>query len=231
MKPTTNLIATRSTAFRGIPSTLRPFLVSRFYATQQGLGATPQGPKRRAVTPFNDNGHVPWTKLSVGEKAARATQQSFNFGMILVGLVLTSGVGYFLWTDVFSPDSKISNFNRAVDKIRSDQRILEIMGDAKKITAHGEETLNKWRRARPVASSETTDARGDQHIMMHFYVDGPKNNGIARLHMVKYRGHSDYVYKYLFVDVQGHERIYLEHEDSSSSKDGKKFSLFGVKWS
>jgi import inner membrane translocase subunit TIM21 len=25
------------------------------------------------------------------------------------------------------------------------------MGDAKKITAHGEETLNKWRRARPVA--------------------------------------------------------------------------------
>ncbi|KAF5000617.1 hypothetical protein FGRMN_1649 [Fusarium graminum] len=229
MKPTTNLIATRSTAFRGIPSTLRPFLVSRYYATQQGLGATPQGPKRRAVTPFNDNGQVPWTKLSVGEKAARATQQSFNFGMILVGLVLTSGVGYFLWTDVFSPDSKISNFNRAVDKIRSDQRILEIMGDAKKITAHGDETFNKWRRARPVASSETTDARGDQHIMMHFYVDGPKNNGIARLHMVKYRGHSDFVYKYLFVDIKGHERIYLEHEDSSS-KDGKKFSLFGVKW-
>lgn len=49
--------------------------------------------------------------------------------------------------------------------------------------------------------------------------------------MVKYRGHNDYVYKYLFVDVPGHERIYLEHEDSSSSKDGKKFSLFGVKWS
>lgn len=89
MNPTTNLLATRSTAFRGIPTTLRPFLASRYYATQQGLGTTAQGPKRRAVTPFNDNGHVPWKNLSVAEKAARATQQSFNFGMILVGLVLT----------------------------------------------------------------------------------------------------------------------------------------------
>jgi import inner membrane translocase subunit TIM21 len=25
------------------------------------------------------------------------------------------------------------------------------MGDSKKITAHGDETFNKWRRARPVA--------------------------------------------------------------------------------
>ncbi|RBR10560.1 uncharacterized protein FIESC28_09424 [Fusarium coffeatum] len=229
MNPTTNLLATRSIAFRGIPTTLRPFLASRYYATQSGLGTTAQGPKRRAVTPFNDNGHVPWKDLSVPEKAARATQQSFNFGMILVGLVLTGGVGYFLWTDVFSPDSKISNFNRAVDKIRNDPRIIDIIGDSKKITAHGDETFNKWRRARPVASSETTDARGDQHIMMHFYVDGPKNNGIARLHMVKYRGHSDFVYKYLFVDVRGHERIYLEHEDTSA-KNGKKLSFFGVKW-
>ena len=60
-------------------------------------------------------------------------------------------MGYFLWTDVFSPDSKISNFNRAVDKIRSDPRIIDIIGDSKKITAHGDETFNKWRRARPVA--------------------------------------------------------------------------------
>jgi import inner membrane translocase subunit TIM21 len=47
--------------------------------------------------------------------------------------------------------------------------------------------------------------------------------------MVKYRGHSDFVYKYLFVDVRGHERIYLEHEDTSA-KNGKKLSFFGVKW-
>lgn len=73
--------------------------------------------------------------------------------MIMVGPVLIeqSGVAYFLWTDVFSPDSKTSQFNRAVDKIKKDQRCIEIFGDSKKIRAHGEETMNKWRRARPVA--------------------------------------------------------------------------------
>lgn len=169
MKPTTSLLAIRPTTILGAPPALRSLFVPRhYYSTQNSLGttATP-GPKRRTVTPFNDDGFVPWNELSAGEKAARATQQSFNFGMILVGLVLTvccphvlafynpnsiqGGVGYFLWHDVFSPDSKISQFNRAVDKIKDDPRCLELLGDPKKIRAHGEETFNKWRRARPVA--------------------------------------------------------------------------------
>jgi mitochondrial import inner membrane translocase subunit TIM21 len=67
---------------------IRPFLL-RQYATQTSLGTTPQGPKRKKVTAFNDDGHVPWSELSTGEKASRATQQSFNFGMIITGIVLT----------------------------------------------------------------------------------------------------------------------------------------------
>ncbi len=49
--------------------------------------------------------------------------------------------------------------------------------------------------------------------------------------MVKLPGHSDYEYKYLFVDVKGHDRVYLENADASRSGAGKKsFSMFGVKW-
>lgn len=69
-----------------------PSLMRRTYATQHSLGATgaaSSGPRRKSVTPFNDDGHVPWSELSAGEKAARATQQTFNFGLILVGIVLT----------------------------------------------------------------------------------------------------------------------------------------------
>ncbi|KAM6521121.1 mitochondrial import inner membrane translocase subunit tim21 [Fusarium solani] len=216
MKPTTFLIPIRSTVFVGCPSKLQPLLLSRCYATHKGVGATPQGPKRRAVTPFNDTGYVPWSQLSVAEKAGRATQQTVNFGMILIGLVLTGGVTYFMWTEVFSPDSKISNFNRAVDRIKDDPRCLELLGDAKKISAHGDETFNKWRRARPVA-------------YVHG-VEGPLNNGVARLHMIRHRGQGDYEYKYFFVDVKGHERVYLEHEETAASKIGKKLSFFGVKW-
>lgn len=52
---------------------------------------------------------------------------------------------------MFSPDSKTSQFNRAIDKIKKDPRCIELFGNPKKIIAHGEETANKWRRARPLA--------------------------------------------------------------------------------
>ncbi|KAK0390970.1 hypothetical protein NLU13_0472 [Sarocladium strictum] len=225
-------VNTVAMALRPILPALRPIPASsRLYATQNSLGAAPApGPRRRTVTAFNDDGFVPWNELSAGEKAARATQQSFNFGMIIAGVVLTGGVGYFLWTDVFSPDSRTAQFNRAVDRIKQDPRCIEILGDAKKITAHGEETANKWRRARPISTLEKSDAQGD-HLMMHFHVDGPRQNGIAHVHLIRPRGHDEYEYKHLYLDTKGHERIYLERADSNRSAGKKALSLFGVKWS
>ena len=61
-------------------------------------------------------------------------------------------------------------------------------------------------------------------------VDGPLRSGIAQLHMVKRRGQSEYEYKYLFVDVKGHERIYLENADSSGARPKRQFNFLGVKW-
>lgn len=60
-------------------------------------------------------------------------------------------MAYFLYEDVFSSDSKTAYFNRAVDRIRKDPQCLALLGEGSKITAHGEETANKWRRARPIA--------------------------------------------------------------------------------
>lgn len=149
-----------------IPALL-PLAARRNYATPGGSSSTS---KRRSVTPFNDDGHVPWTQLSGAEKTARAAQQSFNFGFIVVGVGLTGVVGYFLFTDVFSTESKTTYFNRAVDRIRKDHRCLELLGDGKKIRAHGEETHNRWARSRPIASTERTDPQGNHHLLMHFYV-------------------------------------------------------------
>ena len=58
---------------------------------------------------------------------------------------------YLLFTEVFSPDSKVANFSRSVDLVKKDPECQRLLGDPKKITAHGEETYNKWRRARPIA--------------------------------------------------------------------------------
>ncbi|KAI2635387.1 import inner membrane translocase subunit tim-21 [Xylaria nigripes] len=213
----------------GLP--LRPLLIHRSYATHRDLKSESNNSRRGAVTPFNDNGFVPWSELSAFEKAGRATQQTFNFGLVVIGLVLTGGVGYFLYQDVFSPDSKTAYFNRAVGRIKNDPTCLAILGDAKSITAHGEETANKWRRARPLASTLQTDTQGNDHLIMHFYVEGSLNNGVVNLHLVKRAGHHEFEYRYLFLDVKGHRRIYLENADAKPSiEDSKKFRLFGVKW-
>lgn len=76
-----------------------------------------------------------------------------------------------------------------------------------------------------------SDPQGNQHLIMHFYVEGPRDRGTANVHLVKQVGHSEFEYKYFFVDIKGHQRIYLENADAKSANgDSKKFKLFGVSW-
>lgn len=147
-------IARKHAPLLGLPASFRPLIASRLYATQTGLGTTSNGsqfPPRRGVTVFNDDGRVPWGQLSPAEKVARTTQQSFNGGMVLLGAVLTSGVTYLMWTEVFSPDSKITHFNRAVTQIKEDPQCIQLLGDSRQISAYGERSWNKWTRNRPIA--------------------------------------------------------------------------------
>lgn len=150
-----SMISKRSASLLfNLPLNLRPLTTSRLYATQTGLGTTSTGPNlppRRGVTIFNDDGRVPWGQLSPAEKVARTTQQSFNGGMVVLGLVLTSGVAYFMWTEVFSPDSKITHFNRAVTQLKADSRVVDLLGESSQISAYGERSWSRWTRNRPIA--------------------------------------------------------------------------------
>ena len=49
-----------------------------------GVGHTPKA-SRKQVTVTTDDGRVHWQDLTVREKAARTTQQTFNFGIVLAG--------------------------------------------------------------------------------------------------------------------------------------------------
>jgi len=60
----------------------------RFYATPNPLGGS-KASTRKQVTIRSDDGRVGWKELTTGEKAARTTQQTFNFGVILLGLGMT----------------------------------------------------------------------------------------------------------------------------------------------
>lgn len=64
-------------------------LTVRSHATQSFLGTGPANTTRKQVTVIGDDGKVQWKDLSIREKAARTTQQSFNLGVIVTGLLMT----------------------------------------------------------------------------------------------------------------------------------------------
>ncbi|QIX01242.1 hypothetical protein AMS68_006759 [Peltaster fructicola] len=189
--------------------------------------------RRRAVTVINDTGRVPWANLSVGEKAARTTQQTFNFGLVLVGLGATAAVFTVLWLEVFSTDSKTAIFNRAADRVRKDPKCLELLAGEglhtkRDISAHGEPSWSRWARNRTIASTLEKDRAGIEHLKMHFYVEGPAASGTVNLHMIKRPGDADFQYQYLTLDVPGQQRHHLEN--ASELDQRRQGKLFGVRW-
>lgn len=60
----------------------------RAYSSQTSSVSPPRS-SRKQVTIINDDGRIKWKDLSVREKAARTTQQTFNFGLVLTGLLMT----------------------------------------------------------------------------------------------------------------------------------------------
>lgn len=139
-------------------------------------------------------------------------------------------MAYFLYKEVFAADSKTTQFNRAVDRVRADSTCLELLGDRQTIVAYGEPTNNKWARARPIASSSSKDNTGIEHFRMHFNVEGSERKGVVSLHMVKGQGHPNYEYRFLALDVPGFPRHYLENAANAGEKKAAGFRLFGVQW-
>ncbi|KAK3678462.1 mitochondrial import inner membrane translocase subunit tim21 [Recurvomyces mirabilis] len=192
--------------------------------------------RTRRVTVTNDTGAVPWKELKMGEKAARATQQSFNFGLIMLGITLTGAVGYVLWLEVFSTDSKTAIFNRAADQVRKDPRCIELLAGTeglhtkREIKAYGEPSWSRWARNRTIASRNETDRAGVEHMHMHFYVEGPAAKGTVQVHMLRMPGQKDFEYKMLAVDVPGQKRYFLEGGDGIIGGQRSQGRMFGVRW-
>jgi import inner membrane translocase subunit TIM21 len=180
----------------------------------------------------NDTGAVPWKDLSLREKAARTTQQSFNFGLVVLGIGLTGAVATVLWLEVFSTDSKTAYFNRAADRVRADPKCRELLtgtstSSKRDIEAYGEPSWSRWARNRTIASRFEKDRAGVEHLHMHFYVEGSQAKGTVNLHMTRRPG-EDFDYQLLALDIPGQQRHYLENASAlTQRKTGK---LFGVNW-
>ncbi|KKZ63798.1 hypothetical protein EMCG_01902 [[Emmonsia] crescens] len=220
-------------AIRHLPTPWRT--LSRYYATQNSLGGTlpssNAGKPRKQITVTSDDGRVRWGELSKREKAARATQQSANFLIIVIGAVMTGTVFTLLYKEVFASDSKTRNFNRAVDRVKEDPRCIELLGDSKKIRAYGETSWNKWTRNRPIATTVEKDRVGREHMRMNFNVSGPRNDGVVIVHLIKNPKTHEFEYNILALDVKGHQRHYIENTEATKSGAKKAATkIFGIQW-
>ncbi|KAL3439669.1 TIM21-domain-containing protein [Aspergillus tetrazonus] len=199
------------------------------YATHSDVGrGSASAPRRRNVTVLSDDGRYTWSELSGREKVARATQQSFNFVVVLAGAALTGGVFYLLYTEVFSPNSKTWQFEKAVERIKNDARCTNLLGDRREIQAYGENTWSRWARNRPIATTIEKDHQGREHMRMNFHVSGPRNSGTVFVHMVKPTNASEWEYRLLALEVKGYSRVVLE--ERHDPKVGGEVKIFGIRW-
>ncbi|KIV97586.1 hypothetical protein PV10_01318 [Exophiala mesophila] len=188
------------------------------------------GTHRRAITVTSDDGRYNWSELSRGEKAARGTQQTFNFLLVSAGAVATLTVFYLLYTELFAPDSVTIQFNQAVSRIKAHPEARALLGPSSKIKAYGEPTSNKWARARPLAHNSEVDRFGTQHFRMHFNVEGPEGRGVVNVHMTKPRGGDVLEYEVLSLNVPGKQTVFVENREAERGVKGKVGKIFGVQW-
>lgn len=82
------------------------------------------------------------------------------------------------------------------------------------------------------ALSNAPSAPSAHLTTLFFQVKGPKGKGTVNMHLTKRASQSAFEYRYFYIDIAGHQRIYLENADASPSDKGDKqgFKLFGVKW-
>ena len=153
----------------------------------------------------------PWSELTTPEKVVVASKTTVNVGVILTGVVLTSAIVYYISSELFGSQSSTSIFSDAVDRVRSHEELVSILGEP--IKGHGEPSRSKRRRNRRITSQTVEDQNGNPHLFMRFYVEGPENQGTVMLEMIK-NEKQKWEYKQLYVDVPGQglpsKRIYLE---------------------
>ena len=114
-----------------LPSPRIQTQITRLYATQSNIGSGPQSipSRKKSITVLSDDGRVQWGDLSRGEKVARATQQSFNFVIVLAGAVLT------VWSSFVRGD--IANHRWLYGLIRAESSHFSISRFCRQTARHG----------------------------------------------------------------------------------------------
>ncbi|KAK3589318.1 hypothetical protein CHS0354_026975 [Potamilus streckersoni] len=147
----------------------------------------------------------PYAGLSPTQKVKEATKDASYLVVIVVGIGILGMMMYYIFWELFSSQSPSGVYGNALKLCQQDERLKFKLGEP--IKGYGE-TTSRGRR-RYVSHTEYTTPDGVRHMMMQFYVEGPKRKGTAHLDVYK-NEHGKYDYRFLFIDLDAtHETVVI----------------------
>ncbi|KAG9293531.1 hypothetical protein G9A89_005534 [Geosiphon pyriformis] len=186
----------------------RPFFIKRHFGNTKAIRA-----EFRSKGVIEREEFPKWNQLTRSQKVAGAAKATTNIGIVVLGV------------GIFGSSTKI--FGEALDKIRANPECQRLLGSP--IKGHGGPSHSPRQRNRRVSYQAVKNTDGTEHRLLHFYVEGPENDGVALLDMIK-NEKGKWVYKYLIVDVaaqglRGPKRLFVEYhgENTKDEVEGPKY--------
>lgn len=187
-------------------------------------------PPRHYSTP-----HSTPPRSTLVSKLKRATSFTASSSLILSSLALSSLVLYLITSELLTPQSDTTLFNRAVSLASNDPVVQSWLGPGSTLVAFGQLNNNdKWSRNRPIVSNKSVDPQGLTHVSFNFHLqNNNKERGVVHV-VAKY--HSQWEkpgFAMMWIDVRGKGRHYIikpKLNPSSSPQNNNKQNSSLFKW-
>lgn len=157
-------------------------------------------------------------QVSFKTTVKETTKTASYMGVILLGVGVTGIMFYAIFSELFSGKSPNNVYSKALDRVINDTRIQDAIGTP--ISGYGEETSRGRRRH---VSHLLYKKDGRNYLRMKFYVSGTRKRATVHLEM-KENDAGDYVYRFLFVELDDFGRPAIILEDNRSEKTVPDFS-------
>ncbi|KAJ1654328.1 mitochondrial import inner membrane translocase subunit tim21 [Dispira simplex] len=152
---------------------------------------------------FNTAKPGPNDATRIVDRAKSGLEVVGNVIILLVGLVIIGGVPYLLFSDLLGNEGHVKWFSDALQRVRHDPNVIKFVGTP--IKGYGDSSHSRMARNRQIGYTITHDRRGEEHMLIRFFIEGPVNTGTVKMDLVRNPQHPDtWQYNYLLVEVPGH---------------------------
>nr|CAG8567329.1 4764_t:CDS:2 [Entrophospora candida] len=146
--------------------------------TTSSHNVTASNPKRKTENIIERRKIKKFDELSFKQKVVGATKVTTYLGVIMVGVGVFVVIIYYIYTEIFGPESSTRVFGDALDKVRAD---IEALSKINWLTYD----WTWWTWVKPKKAASFSTANGTKHRILNFIVEGPYSYGKGSIDMLK----------------------------------------------